>query len=210
MPLKSSKPTTPGRRGAVFQTSDDITRREPKSSLLLPLKKRAGRTRSGKISVRHRGGGHKKNYRVIDFKRNKRDIPAKVAEIEYDPNRSARIALLHYADGEKRYILAPSGLVKGGSVLAGETAERGMDNFLYFLGLLSVNLAILNLLPIPVLDGGHLFFMILETLMRRPLSLRKREFFQQVGMVIILGIMVLVTFNDLNQLVFHHIVDFFQ
>ena len=94
--------------------------------------------------------------------------------------------------------------------LAGETAERGMDNFLYFLGLLSVNLAILNLLPIPVLDGGHLFFMILETLMRRPLSLRKREFFQQVGMVIILGIMVLVTFNDLNQLVFHHIVDFFQ
>jgi regulator of sigma E protease len=94
--------------------------------------------------------------------------------------------------------------------LAGETAERGMDNFLYFLGLLSVNLAILNLLPIPVLDGGHLFFMILETVMRRPLSLRVREFFQQVGMVIILGIMVLVTFNDLNQLVFHHIVDFFQ
>ena len=94
--------------------------------------------------------------------------------------------------------------------LAGDTAERGVDNFLYFLGLLSVNLAILNLLPIPVLDGGHLTFLTLESIMRRPLSMRKREFFQQVGLVIILGIMVLVTFNDLNQLVFHHIVDFFQ
>ena len=94
--------------------------------------------------------------------------------------------------------------------MAGDTAERGFSYFLYFLGLLSVNLAILNLLPIPVLDGGHLTFLALEALMRRPLSVRQREFFQQVGLVIILGIMVLVTFNDLNQLVFHRIVELFQ
>jgi large subunit ribosomal protein L2 len=133
MALKKYKPTTPSRRFMVLGDFDEVTRSSPEKSLLLPKKSKAGRNSAGRITVRHRGGGHKKNYRVIDFKRNKRDIPAKVAEIEYDPNRSARIALLHYADGEKRYILAPSGLVKGGSVLAGETAEPEPGNALPLL-----------------------------------------------------------------------------
>lgn len=130
MPLKSSKPTTPGRRGTVFQTSDDITRREPKSSLLLPLKKRAGRTRSGKISVRHRGGGHKRRLRVIDFKRDKFGVSGEVDSIEYDPNRSARIALIKYRDGDWRYIIAPNGLSVGDLIEAGEEAEIRTGNAL--------------------------------------------------------------------------------
>ena len=130
MPLRSSKPTTPGRRGAVFQTSDDITRREPKSSLLLPLKKRAGRARNGKISVRHRGGGHKRRLRVIDFKRNKAGVPGEVDSIEYDPNRSARIALIKYRDGDWRYIIAPNGIKVGDPVEAGENAEIRPGNAL--------------------------------------------------------------------------------
>ncbi len=130
MPLKSAKPTTPGRRGAVFQTSDDITSDKPKKSLLLPQKKRAGRDRSGTISVRHRGGGHKRRLRVIDFKRDKSDVPGEVASIEYDPNRSARIALIKYRDGDWRYILAPNGLRVGAPVMAGANAGVSLGNAL--------------------------------------------------------------------------------
>ncbi len=130
MPLKSAKPTTPGRRGAVFQTSDDITSDKPKKSLLLPQKKRAGRDRSGKISVRHRGGGHKRRLRVIDFKRDKSDVPGEVVSIEYDPNRSARIALIKYRDGDWRYILAPNGLGVGAPVMAGANAGVSLGNAL--------------------------------------------------------------------------------
>ena len=130
MPLKSAKPTTPGRRGAVFQTTDDITADKPKKSLLLPHKKRAGRDRSGRISVRHRGGGHKRRLRVIDFKRNKVDVPGEVVSIEYDPNRSARIALIKYRDGDWRYILAPNGLRVGAPVMAGPNAGVSLGNAL--------------------------------------------------------------------------------
>jgi len=130
MPLKSAKPTTPGRRGAVFQTNDDITADKPKKSLLKPHKKRAGRDRSGRISVRHRGGGHKRRLRVIDFKRNKVDVPGEVVSIEYDPNRSARIALIKYRDGDWRYILAPNGLRVGAQVMAGPNAGVSLGNAL--------------------------------------------------------------------------------
>ena len=130
MPLKSAKPTTPGRRGAVFQTTDDITSDNPKKSLLLPHKKRAGRDRSGRISVRHRGGGHKRRLRVIDFKRDKVDVPGEVVSIEYDPNRSARIALIKYRDGDWRYILAPNGLRVGAPVMAGPNAGVSLGNAL--------------------------------------------------------------------------------
>ncbi len=130
MPLKNAKPTTPGRRGAVFQTSDDITADKPKKSLLLPHKKRAGRDRSGKISVRHRGGGHKRRLRIIDFKRDKFDVPGEVVSIEYDPNRSARIALIKYRDGDWRYILAPNELRVGASIMAGANAEMSLGNAL--------------------------------------------------------------------------------
>ncbi len=130
MPLKSAKPTTPGRRGAVFQTNDDITSDKPKKSLLLPHKKRAGRDRSGRISVRHRGGGHKRRLRVIDFKRDKVDVPGEVVSIEYDPNRSARIALIKYRDGDWRYILAPNGLRVGAQVMAGPNAGVSLGNAL--------------------------------------------------------------------------------
>ena len=108
MGIKKYRPTSPGRRFMSVSTFEEITTDQPEKSLLGPLKKRAGRNHQGKITVRHHGGGHKRQYRIIDFKRNKDGIPAKVATIEYDPNRSARIALLDYADGEKRYILAPS------------------------------------------------------------------------------------------------------
>ena len=122
MPLRSLKPITPGQRGAVVQTSDDLTTSTPKKSLLKPLKKRAGRSRSGRITVRHRGGGHKRRYRVIDFKRDKLGIPGEVTTIEYDPNRTARIALIKYPDGEWRYILAPDGVGVGDKVESGENA----------------------------------------------------------------------------------------
>src|SRR5690554_5005883 len=107
MAIKKFKPTSPGRRGMIVASFEEITKKEPEKSLVVSLKKTGGRNAQGRITSRHRGGGHKRNYRLIDFKRNKDGIPAKVAAIEYDPNRSARIALLHYADGEKRYILAP-------------------------------------------------------------------------------------------------------
>ncbi len=118
MAVKKFKPTSPGRRGMTGHTFDEITRTEPEKSLVRPLNKRAGRNTYGRITVRHRGGGHARQYRLIDFKRDKFGIPARVESIEYDPNRSARIALLAYADGEKRYILAPLGLRVDDSVIS--------------------------------------------------------------------------------------------
>jgi large subunit ribosomal protein L2 len=127
---KSFKPTSPGRRFVTVSDFKDITRSEPEKSLLEPLKKNAGRNAYGRLTVRHRGGGHKRMYRIIDFKRNKDGIPAKVASIEYDPNRSARIALLHYADGEKRYILEPVGIGVGHKVISGPDADIKAGNCL--------------------------------------------------------------------------------
>jgi large subunit ribosomal protein L2 len=123
MPIKTYKPTSPGRRGMSGFDFEEITKDEPERSLLAPLRKKAGRNVRGKITVRHQGGGHKRMYRIIDFKRDKIGIPARVASIEYDPNRSARIALLFYADGEKRYIIAPLGLKVGDTVMSGPQAE---------------------------------------------------------------------------------------
>ncbi len=123
MPLKIPRPTTPGRRNAALPTFDDLTTRKPEKSLLRPLKKHAGRNAQNRITVRHRGGGSKRHYRLIDFKRTKDGIPASVASIEYDPNRTARIALINYADGEKRYILAPVGLRIGAKIESGFNAE---------------------------------------------------------------------------------------
>ncbi len=123
MAVKRFKPTSPGRRFATVSTFEEITKTEPEKSLLAPLSKKAGRNSYGRITVRHQGGGHKRAYRIIDFKRNKDNVPAKVAGVEYDPNRTANIALLHYADGEKRYILAPLGLRVGQTVVSGLKAE---------------------------------------------------------------------------------------
>jgi len=123
MGIKKFKPTSPGRRHMTSSNFDAVTRSTPEKSLLAPLKKSGGRNNLGRITKRHTGGGHKRKYRVIDFRRDKIDVPAKVASVEYDPNRSARIALLHYADGEKRYILAPVGIEVGQSVIASETAD---------------------------------------------------------------------------------------
>ncbi len=123
MALKKYKPTSPSRRFATVSTFDEITKKKPERTLTEPKKRSGGRNSAGRISVRHRGGGHKRKYRVIDFRREKAGIPAKVAAIEYDPNRSANIALLHYVDGEKRYILAPTGLEVGTMVVSGPEAE---------------------------------------------------------------------------------------
>lgn len=123
MAIKKFKPTSPGRRFMTVTDFSQLTKKEPEKSLLAPLKKKAGRNNQGHITVRHRGGGHKRQYRIIDFKRNKDDVPARVAAIEYDPNRSARIALLHYADGEKRYILAPTNLQVGSTIVSGPKAD---------------------------------------------------------------------------------------
>lgn len=123
MPVKNYKPTSPGRRGMSASTFERITQSKPEKSLLRPLTKKAGRNARGVITVRHKGGGHKRRYRLIDFKRDKADVPATVSSIEYDPNRSARIALLIYADGEKRYIIAPQGLRVGDKVMSGANAE---------------------------------------------------------------------------------------
>ncbi len=130
MPIKVYKPTSPGRRGMSGSTFEEITRTRPEKSLLRPLKKRAGRNFRGKITVRHRGGGHKRRYRVIDFKRDKDGVPGRVSTVEYDPNRSARIALVIYADGEKRYIIAPVGLRVGDMVMSGPEAEIRVGNSL--------------------------------------------------------------------------------
>ena len=123
MPVKLFKPTSPGRRDMSGYTFEEITRTEPERSLVRGLRNKAGRNMRGKITVRHQGGGHKRLYREIDFKRDKLNVPARVATIEYDPNRSARIALLVYADGEKRYILAPQGVKVGDQLVSGQKAE---------------------------------------------------------------------------------------
>jgi large subunit ribosomal protein L2 len=123
MGIKQYKPTSPGRRGATGQTFEEITKDKPEKRLTLPLKKKAGRNAQGRITVRHRGGGAKRQLRIIDFKRNNFGVPGKVASIEYDPNRSARIALIHFVDGDKRYILWPVGLKVGDIVMSGPEAE---------------------------------------------------------------------------------------
>jgi large subunit ribosomal protein L2 len=130
MAIKSYKPTSPGRRFQTYSTHEEITSTKPEKGLVQILKKSGGRNALGRITSRHKGGGHKRLYRIIDFKRNKDGIPAKVASIEYDPNRSANIALLHYEDGEKRYILAPSGLKLGDKLLSGPGVEIRTGNTL--------------------------------------------------------------------------------
>jgi len=130
MPTKVYKPTSPGRRGMSVSTFEEVTRTRPEKSLLRPLKKQAGRNFRGKITVRHRGGGHKRRYRLIDFKRDKFDVPGRVDSIEYDPNRSARIALVVYVDGDKRYIVAPLGLKVGDMIMSGAQAEVRLGNAL--------------------------------------------------------------------------------
>jgi large subunit ribosomal protein L2 len=130
MAIRKYKPTTPGRRGASVSDFSEKTRSRPEKSLTRSLKKRAGRNAYGRITARHQGGGHKRQYRVIDFRRNKDGVPAKVASIEYDPNRTARIALLHYADGDKRYILAPQGLEVGHRIVSGAGADIRPGNAL--------------------------------------------------------------------------------
>ncbi len=130
MALKVYRPTSPGRRGMSGSTYDEITKVEPEKSLLLPLKKKAGRNMQGRITVRHRGGGAKRRLRIIDFKRDKFGVPGKVAAIEYDPNRSANIALIHYVDGDKRYILAPSEVSVGDIIKSGDDTEIKSGNTL--------------------------------------------------------------------------------
>jgi large subunit ribosomal protein L2 len=130
MALKKYKPTTPGRRGASAADFSDVTRARPERSLTKKVTQKAGRNAHGRITTRHRGGGHKRRYRVVDFRRVKDGIAAKVAHIEYDPNRSARIALLHYVDGEKRYILAPQGLKVGDRLMSGTSADIRPGNAL--------------------------------------------------------------------------------
>jgi large subunit ribosomal protein L2 len=130
MPTKLYKPTSPGRRGMTGSTFEEITKSKPEKSLTEPIRQRAGRNNQGRITVRHRGGGHKRKYRIIDWRRDKRGTPATVIAIEYDPNRSARIALLQYEDGEKRYIVAPNGLKVGAALMSGPDAELSTGNAL--------------------------------------------------------------------------------
>ncbi len=130
MPVKKYKPTSPGRRAMSVSSFEEITRSKPERSLTEPLKRHAGRNNQGRITVRHRGGGHKRRYRIIDFKRDKDGVPGTVSTIEYDPNRTARIALVTYADGEKRYILAPVGLQVGQAIMSGVEAEIRVGNAL--------------------------------------------------------------------------------
>jgi len=130
MAVKKYKPVTPGTRGMTGYTFEEITKSKPERSLIVPLRKSGGRNAYGRITVRHRGGGHRRFIRLVDFKRDKRDIPAKVAAIEYDPNRTARLALLNYADGEKRYIVAPVDLKVGDTVMSGAKAEIRSGNAL--------------------------------------------------------------------------------
>ena len=130
MAIKKYRPTSPGLRSLTVLKSDEITKHEPEKSLLATLKKNAGRNSRGKITVRHRGGGAKRKYRIIDFKRDKEQVAARVAGIEYDPNRSANIALLHYVDGEKRYILAPVGLKVGDMLYTGQGSDIKVGNCL--------------------------------------------------------------------------------
>jgi large subunit ribosomal protein L2 len=130
MAVKKYKPTTPGQRGMTTYTFEEITRSKPERSLITPLRRHGGRNVHGRVTVRHRGGGHRRQMRILDFRRDKLGIPAVVASIEYDPNRTARVALLHYADGEKRYILAPIDLKVGDSLMSGPSAEIRAGNCL--------------------------------------------------------------------------------
>ncbi|HAN58766.1 MAG TPA: 50S ribosomal protein L2, partial [Erysipelotrichaceae bacterium] len=130
MAIKAYKPVTNGRRNMTALTKDEITSQKPEKSLLTTVSKKGGRNNQGQITTRHHGGGHKRKYRIIDFKRNKDGVPGKVATIEYDPNRSANIALIHYADGEKRYILAPKGLQVGATIISGDEADIVTGNAL--------------------------------------------------------------------------------
>lgn len=130
MPVRSYKPTSPGRRGATGYAFDEITRRRPEKSLVKPLTKSGGRNNQGRISVRHRGGGAKRRLRIIDFRRDKLGVPGRVMSVEYDPNRSARIALIQYKDGEKRYMICPVGLKVGDTVMSGPAAEIKPGNAL--------------------------------------------------------------------------------
>ena len=132
MAIRKLKPTSPGRRSQTMLDFKELRQVEPEPSLTEGLSRKSGRNNYGRLTAHRRGGGHKRRYRIIDFKRNKRDIPAKVATIEYDPNRSARIALLHYVDGEKRYILAPKGLKVGDEVMSGDQADITTGNALPF------------------------------------------------------------------------------
>lgn len=154
MAIKKFKPTSPGRRFMTVSSFEEITKKEPERSLVETLKNKAGRNANGRITSRHRGGGHKRKYRIIDFKRNKDGIPAKVVAIEYDPNRSANIALLQYKDGEKRYILAPLGLVVGDMVESGENADIKPGNALP-LSHMPVGTTVHNVELIPG-NGGQL------------------------------------------------------
>jgi len=144
MALKTFKPTTPSLRFTQLPAFEEITKNKPERSLTAARKSKAGRNAAGRITVRHRGGGHRRKFRLIDFKRDKHGIPAKVAAIEYDPNRSARIALLNYRDGEKRYILAPAGLEVGATVMSGPEAEPMVGNALP-LGKIPLGLAVHNI-----------------------------------------------------------------
>ena len=130
MGLKKYKPTSPGRRGAVMPDFDEITKSDPEKSLLAPLVKKGGRNNKGRITVRHRGGGHKRRYRLIDYYRDKSKVPARVLAIEYDPNRTARIALVQYEDGEKRYVLAPEGISVGDHIANGDSVPVRLGNAL--------------------------------------------------------------------------------
>src|SRR2546426_10666048 len=130
MPIRRYKPTSPGRRFMSVSTFEEITKTRPEKSLLEPVTKKGGRNSNGRITTRHQGGGHKRRFRIIDFKRDKDGVPARVAAIEYDPNRSARIALLSYRDGEKRYILAPDGVRVGDTLVSGPDAEARTGNTL--------------------------------------------------------------------------------
>jgi large subunit ribosomal protein L2 len=150
MAIKVYKPTSPGRRGMTSSTFEEITKKEPEKPLLAPRGRKGGRNVQGRATIRYRGGGHKRRYRILDFKRDKVGIPARVASIEYDPNRSARIALLAYADGEKRYIVAPLGLMVGDTVASGAQADIQLGNALP-LGAIPVGTAVHNI----ELHAGH-------------------------------------------------------
>ena len=130
MAIKNYKPTTPGRRKMSTLVNEEITKSTPEKSLTITVKKKSGRNNQGKITVRHQGGGEKRKYRIIDFKRNKKNVPGKVASIEYDPNRTANIALINYADGEKKYIIAPKGLVVGTTIESGDNVDIKVGNAL--------------------------------------------------------------------------------
>lgn len=154
MPIKVYNPTSAGRRGMTGHTFEEITKSKPERSLTEALRKRSGRNNMGRVTVRHRGGGHKRRYRIIDFKRNKFDVAASVLAIEYDPNRSARIALVQYEDGEKRYIIAPLGLKVGDRIANGELAEIRTGNAL-FIRDIPVGTMIHNIELLPG-NGGQL------------------------------------------------------